>query len=244
MTTSTLDPTTNRAVVILSGGLDSVAALCWARARYTELQAITFEYGQPNRNQEVPAAQRSAEARGVPWRVVGLSDALRPEKPGGILGGVQDHDTSRFGGVDKAFVPGRNGLFATVALTHSCSWWPNGNVDLIMGACADDQAGFPDCRQGNLDKLAMGLRACFGRSVTIKLPWADKTKSEILYAISPDPETLDLVRRSYSCYRDNGPCERCGACVKRKAAFDAQGIVDLSQRTHMHGGDPARSAGH
>lgn len=69
------------------------------------------------------------------------------------------------------------------------------------------------------------------------------TKSQILYAIKPDTDTLELVRRSYSCYRDNGPCERCGACVKRKAAFDDQGIVDLSERTYMHGGDPARSAG-
>jgi len=242
MSESSRNPMSNRAVVVLSGGLDSVAALCWARARYTELQAITFEYGQPARNQEVPAAQRSAAKLGVGWRVVGLSDALRPEKPGGILGGVQDHDTSRFGGVDRAFVPGRNGLFALVALSHSCSWWPNGNVDIVMGACAEDQAGFPDCRPANLDKLAMGLRACFGRSVTVRLPWAESTKSQILYAVKPDAEALWIVQRSYSCYREDGPCLRCGACVKRKAAFDAHpDILDLSQRTHMTGGDPARA---
>ena len=241
MSESSRNPVSNRAVVVLSGGLDSVAALCWAQLRYPELQAITFEYGQPNRNQEIPAAQRSAEARGVPWRVVGLSDAMRPEKPAGIMGTVPDHDGSRFGGTDKAFVPGRNLLFATVAFAHSCTWWPGGNVDVVLGACADDQVGFPDCRPTALAKLAEALRAGCGRSVTIKTPWAEMTKSQILYAVRPDADALALVQRSWSCYREEGPCHRCSACVKRDAAFTDQGIIDLSQRTHMHGGDPARA---
>lgn len=243
MTSSSQTAAANRAIVLLSGGLDSVAALCWAQARYVELEAISFDYGQPNRNQEIPAAQRSAKARGVSWRVIGLHDAMRPEKPQGLLGAVHDYDGSKFGGTDKAFVPGRNVILAAAALAHACSWWPTGNVDIVMGACAEDQAGFHDCRPGNLDKLAMGFRACFGHSVTFKLPWADKTKSQILYAIRPDVDSLEIVRRSYSCYREDGPCLRCGACVKRKAAFDDQGILDLSQRTHMYGGDPQRAAG-
>ncbi len=230
----------NRAVVLLSGGLDSVAALCWATARYTELEAISFEYGQPNRNQEIPAAQRSAEARGVPWRVVGLSDAMRPEKPAGILNGVPDHAPST--GIDKAFVPGRNALFATVAFAHACTWWPTGMIHVVMGACIEDQDGFPDCKPVNLTQLATGLQACFGRTegFVIRTPWAHKTKAQILYAVKPDAEALGVVQRSYSCYRQDGPCLRCSACVKREAAFTDQGIQDLSQRTHMHGGDAAR----
>ncbi len=243
MSESSRNPPNARGVVLLSGGLDSVAALCWAQARYPELEAISFDYGQPNRNQEIPSAQRAAEKRGVRWRVVGLHDAMRPEKPTGIMGVVPDHDTSRFGGTDKAFVPGRNVLLAAVALAHASTWWANGNIDIVMGACAEDQAGFHDCRPGNLLKLAEGFRACFGRSVVIKTPWATMTKSQVLYAIKPDAEALASVQRSYSCYRDDGPCLRCSACVKRKAAFDEQGILDLSQRTHMHGGDPQRQAG-
>ncbi len=243
MSESSRNPVADRAVVLLSGGLDSVAALCWAQARYVEIQAISFDYGQPNRNQEIPAAQRSAEARGVPWRVVGLSDAMRPEKPAGLMGGVVDPDKSRFGGVDKAFVPGRNLLLVTVAFAHACTWWPNGNIDVIVGACADDQQGFPDCRPSSFAQLAAALRAGCARSVAIKTPWAAMTKSQILYAVRPDVDSLELVRRSYSCYRDDGPCLRCGACLKREAAFTEQAITDLSQRTHMRGGDPHRQAG-
>ncbi len=240
MSESSRNPPGAKAVVLLSGGLDSVAALCWAQARYVELEAISFDYAQPNRNQEIPSAQRTAKARGVGWRVVHLSDALRPEHPAGIMGTIPDHDASRFGGTDKAFVPGRNVLFATVALAHASTWWPTGNIDIVMGACAEDQAGFHDCRPGNLAKLAEAFRACFGKSVVIRTPWAEMTKSQILYAVRPDVDSLELVRRSYSCYRDDGPCLRCSACIKRGAAFAEQAIQDLSQRTHMTGGDPHR----
>jgi 7-cyano-7-deazaguanine synthase len=234
-------PLVNRAVVLLSGGLDSVAALCWAQQRYVELQAISFEYGQPNRDQEIPAAQRAAAALGVPWRVVGLSDAMRPEKPMGIMAGNLNPCEARFGGVDKAFVPGRNFVFATTALGHSCSWWPNGNVDLVMGACQEDQMGFPDCRPGALAKLAAAMREGYGRSVAIKTPWSAMTKAQILYAVQPHAEAFELVRRSFSCYSGDGPCSACSACTKRAAAFNAIGVTDLSERTHLTGGDPQRA---
>ncbi len=244
MSESSRNPPMAKGVVLLSGGLDSVAALCWARARYTELQAISFEYGQPNRNQEVPAAQRSAEALGIPWRVVGLHDAMRPERPAGIMtGNVNPCDNTRFGGIDKAFVPGRNLLLLTVAFAHACTWWAGGNIDLIIGACAEDQAGFPDCRPQALQALSLALRQGVGRSVNIRSPWADKTKAQILYAVQPDAEAFDLVRRSYSCYSADGPCTICSACTKRAVAFEALAIPDLSQRTHMFGGDPQRAAG-
>lgn len=232
--------TVNRAVVLVSGGLDSVAALVWARARYSDLRAISFDYGQPNRSQELPIAQEAAGLLGVAWSGVHLGDAMRPAKPAGIMGKVEDHDASKFGGIDRAFVPGRNLVFLTVAVAHAATWFSTGSFDVIIGACSEDQAGFPDCQPTTLAKLAMACNAGSGKSLRILSPWADKTKAQILYAIEPDPDALDLVSRSYSCYRPDGPCGACSACVKRAAAFEARGLTDYSKPRKMFGGDAAR----
>jgi 7-cyano-7-deazaguanine synthase len=242
MTTHTANPPSTRAVVLLSGGLDSVAALCWAHHRYPELRAMSFDYGQPNRDSEVYSAQSAAQSLGVPWQIVGLSDAMRPERPLGLLAGVHDHDADadRFGGTSRAFVPGRNLIFVSVAFAHAASWWTGGSFHVVIGACADDQPGFPDCRPTVLDQLAATLRSGGGRSLAIHAPWAKSTKAQILYAIKPDARALELVQRSYSCYRKDGPCGRCEACAKRAVAFADQGIEDRSAGVTMRGGDPQR----
>jgi len=230
----------NKAVVLLSGGLDSVAAMIWAQARYVELRAISFDYGQPNRDNELPFAQEAAQARGVEWATCHLGDSMKPAKPAGIMAKVVDHDGSKFGGTDRAFVPGRNLVFVTVAVAHAATWFSAGTFDVILGACAEDQAGFPDCRPTTLAKLAMAINAGSGRAIRILAPFADMTKSQILYALKPDAEALELVSRSYSCYRSDGPCGACGACVKRAAGFDQQGLTDHSKPRKMFGGDAVR----
>jgi 7-cyano-7-deazaguanine synthase len=218
-------------VVLLSGGLDSSAALVWAQVRYSELRAVTFSYGQPSRYRELAAAKRIALARGVQWTELALSDALMPRA--GLLRGVDASATPRFGGVDREFVPGRNLLFATLAAAHASLWFPSGNIDLILGACAEDQSGFPDCRPTTLAMLSAALCMGTGRQIGIRTPWADRTKSEILYAIQPDAEALALVCSSWSCYCGEGPCGTCGACVKRADGFAARGIPDLVEPCHV-----------
>jgi 7-cyano-7-deazaguanine synthase len=229
-------------VVLLSGGFDSVAALFWARARYIELRAISFDYGQPNRDGELTYGHGVANDLGIPRTCLHLADAFRPENPQGLMAGEDAPGPVPVGGTDRAFVPGRNLVLLSVAAAHAATWWP-GDVDLIVGASAEDQAGFPDCRPTTFAKLAMTLSAGMGRTFVIRSPWADMTKSQILYAVKPDAVALEAVQRSYSCYRHRGPCGQCGACVKRAVAFVAQGIVDLSEWPKMGGGDPQRMAG-
>lgn len=222
-------------LVLLSGGLDSVAALVWAGARYPELRAITFDYGQPNRNAEVPAAQGVARERGVEWTGLVLADAMRTGA--GLMG---DRFDDAPGVHHPAFVPGRNAVLLAIAASHAAAWF-SGPFDLIVGACKDDQAGFPDCRKANLETLAIGLSVCIDRLVRIVAPWADSEKWEILYAIEPDAPAFELVARSWSCYRAGpDPCGACGACVKRAAAFAKRGRTDRSHAGKMHGGDSHR----
>ncbi len=228
------------AVVLLSGGLDSTAALCWATRRYIDVRAFGVDYGQPNRDAELTAARLACEALEVPYIGIHVADAMRPAKPAGLMGGVPA--AGEFCGINRAFVPGRNLMLATVAASHACTWWPAA-FDIIMGACAEDQGGFPDCKPTTLAQLGLALQLGCLRSIMIKTPWADKTKREILYACQPDAVGFDLVRRSWSCYQKSGPCGVCGACVNRAAAFEAMAVEDLCAAPRMFGGDPQRKTG-
>jgi 7-cyano-7-deazaguanine synthase len=225
----------SHAVVLLSGGLDSSAALVWTQARSASLRAISFDYCQPNRDREIPAAQAIAAARGVPLVLLHLADALSAKS--GLLAGL---DLPPGGGIAPAFIVGRNMLFATVAAAHAATWWPRGRIDIVIGACASDQAGFPDCRPNTMHQLAAALSAGCGRDIRIVMPWADSSKSQILYAIEPDAEALRQVCASWSCYRKHGPCGECGACALRAEAFAARGVQDLCVESKMVGGDSHR----
>lgn len=223
-------------IVLLSGGLDSTAALMWARPRYERLLAVMFDYGQPNRDQELSAAHRVAESYSVPRLRIAVADSL---PRGGLLRGVQDDD-SRTDGLSPAFVPGRNLVFLTCAAAHASVMFPVGNLDLIIGANGQDAARFPDCRPGALAKLGEALRHGVARQVEIITPWAGMTKTEILASFAADESSRAACAASWSCYRGDGPCGRCGACAQRRDAFEASGNEDRCALVGMRGGDPHR----
>lgn len=225
----------NQAVVLLSGGMDSTAVLHWAKPVYPKLLALLFDYGQPNRDQELYAAGRSARELGVPTINVVLADALPRGR--GILKGVQDHD-GLTEGLSPAFVPGRNLLFITSAAAHGSVYFPNGNFDIVIGANEQDAKRFPDCSLGALVKLAQALRHGVAREVNVVAPYVDRTKEQILRSL--DSAAIEAVRHSWSCYRNVGPCGTCSPCVLRAEAFAAVGLVDACAPYRMIGGDPAR----
>lgn len=227
----------DRALVLLSGGFDSTAALHWAIKNHPSVRAISFDYGQPNRDDELYRAQIVAERLGVPWGRVTMADTL-PRL--GLLHTVQDHSKDATG-TNKAFVPGRNAVFLSVAGAHAATSWPTGNLDLVIGACPEDAAGFPDCRPGFLCKMGETLRAALAREVQIVAPFIDRTKSQVLQSFNYTTAADDLAL-SYSCYRGGFPCRKCSACVVRGAAFAELGITDRSIGAIMGGGDPHREA--
>lgn len=225
----------SHAVVLLSGGLDSTAALAWALARY-DVYALSIDYGQPNRDHELCAAQTAAVDLGAPWRRVSVCGALHTDRPVGLL----STEGASEAGMDRAFVPGRNLVFATIAAAHGATRWP-GAFDVILGCNADDQGGFPDCRAVTLAQLGACISAGIGRGVRVFSPWASMGKSEIIYAIQPDEKALSAVLRSWSCYASHGPCGECRPCVLRADAMRIRGATDQSAPARMHGGDPHRT---
>jgi 7-cyano-7-deazaguanine synthase len=216
--------------VLLSGGFGSAAALNWA-LEHGPARAIGFAYGQPHRDAELTAAGLIAARRSVPFDVLLLPD-LRPLNP---AAGRDER------GVSRAFVPGRNALF--LARAAAAAAVPGEKLTLVMGANADDAAGFPDCRPTFFREMTCALRAALDGvcEVAIETPWIDCSKAQILRWALSRPAALADVRDSVSCYRGTR-CGECDACSLRARAFAEVGPEDGVSLTKMHGGDPGRDA--
>ena len=220
----------SRAVVLLSGGLDSATCLAIARAEGLACTALSFDYGQRHRV-ELDAARRVAEAIGVVdhrWvsldlRAFGgsaLTDAIDVPK---------DRDASQMAAdIPVTYVPARNTIFLSYALALA---EVIASTDIYLGVNAVDYSGYPDCRPEYIrafEKMAnLATRAGVeGHRLTIHTPLLDLRKTEIIQ------RGLDLgvdYRLTHSCYdpdHEGRPCGHCDACVLRIAAFSELGMDD------------------
>ncbi len=224
------------ACVLLSGGMDSTACLHWTLSRYQDVRAIGFDYGQPHRDAELVAAGRLARKHSVPFEIVALADALHA----GLLGGVPKHEPAATG-IHRAFVPGRNLVFLSLALARAATWWPVASpLTLVTGSCAEDADGFPDCTVRFLESADEALTRALDRKVHVAAPYVLMTKPQLVADVmNRFPSGLDDLLESWSCYAGTA-CGECTACVLRKRALDAHGLVDRAAAPKLHGGDAAR----
>jgi 7-cyano-7-deazaguanine synthase len=213
-----------KAIVLLSGGLDSATTLYYAKAAGYTLHALVFDYGQRHRR-EIAAARAVARAAGVPVEVVRIS---MPWKGSALLD-RKAHVPSR--GVKKnvipsTYVPARNIIFLSFAASFAEAV---GAGAIFIGANAVDYSGYPDCRpkffkafQAALDQgLKTGVEK---RGIRILTPLVDMTKAGIVKL----GLTLGVpFARTWSCY--NGEAEVCGVCdscrLRARGFLDA-GAVD------------------
>lgn len=223
------------ALVLLSGGFDSTAALGWAQLKHREVSALTFMYGQPHLNPEVVAAGRAATARGVPHHTLALADSLLSFRT------VRDHDPNAVR--NYAFVPGRNLVFLSVALAHAFALWPEAErLTLVIGCCLEDAAAFPDCTEAFVKSASVTLTHAAGKEVWVSAPWARMPKARIIEywkTQHTDHQMLSLLSRSWSCYRGTA-CGACTACVLRARAFEEHKLEDMCKVPTMFGGDVTR----
>ena len=217
-----------RAVVLLSGGLDSATVLAIARAEGYECFAMSFRYGQRH-DVELAAAERVAAAIGVDKHVVVDIDL-------GVFGGsalTADIDVPHDRDVDTdeipiTYVPARNTIFLSFAL----AWAETLDADAIfIGVNALDYSGYPDCRPEYLDAFqrmaALATKAGVeGHPIRIEAPLLHLTKAEIIergLALGVD------YGLTHSCYDpdDSGrPCGSCDSCVLRARGFAKVGVAD------------------
>ena len=223
--------TSPRAVVLLSGGMDSATAAAIARERGFELYALSFRYGQRHAA-ELAAAGRVAEHLGVRRHAVldidlrafggsALTDdiAVPKERPLDAMGD----------GIPVTYVPARNTIFLSFALA-----WAEvlGAADIFIGVNALDYSGYPDCRPEYiaafqaLAQLATRAGTEEHRRLTVHTPLILLSKREIIELGHAHGVDYGLT---LSCY-DPGPageaCGRCDACQLRLKGFREAGLTD------------------
>ena len=215
-----------RAIVLLSGGLDSATVLAIARQRGFECHAMSFDYGQRHRV-EIDAASRVAKALGATsHRVVAIDLAA--------FGGsaltdrsiaVPESPTS---GIPITYVPARNTIF----LSYALGWGETLPArDIFIGVNAVDYSGYPDCRPefiAAFEKLAnLATRAgVTGDPFTIHAPLVSLAKAEIIRLGVERGVDYAITISCYQPAADGAACGVCDSCRLRRAGFEAAGVAD------------------
>jgi 7-cyano-7-deazaguanine synthase len=215
-----------RAVVLLSGGLDSATALAIARARGFECHALSVDYGQRH-VAELEAARRVARAGGASEHRI-----MRVDLAG--IGGSALTDPSiavpeePSSGIPVTYVPARNTLMLALAL----GWGEVlGARHIFIGVNVLDSSGYPDCRPefiGAFEQLAaLATKAGVeGQAMRIETPLIALTKAQIIREGTRLGVDYSATVSCYQADADGCACGRCDACRLRSAGFAAAEIAD------------------
>jgi 7-cyano-7-deazaguanine synthase len=215
-----------RAVVLVSGGLDSATVLAMARAAGWRCHALSIDYGQRHRA-ELAAAARVARALGASEHRVARVEL-------GVFGGSAltdptipvPHAPSE--GIPITYVPARNTVFLSLALAHAEVVAADA---IFTGANAVDYSGYPDCRPefiAAFERLAnlATKRAVEGHPITIEAPIVHMTKAEIVLAGHELGVDYALTVSCYEADAEGRACGTCDACRLRREGFRAAALAD------------------
>jgi 7-cyano-7-deazaguanine synthase len=223
---------TTRAIVLLSGGLDSSTCLLLARRDGFEVHALSFDYGQRHAV-ELARARRIAERYGAAEHRVerldfpgrgasALTDAALAIPPAGGGG-------PSTGAIPTTYVPARNTLF----LAHAAAWGEAiGAHDLFIGANVLDYSGYPDCRPEFLEAferaLNLGTKAGVEGSARfrVRAPLIALTKAEIVRLGASLGLDFRLTSSCYDPDPEGRPCGTCDSCALREKGFREAGVED------------------
>lgn len=219
-----------KAVVLVSGGLDSATALAIAQKDGFEIHAISFDYGQRHRF-ELEAARRVCESQGVQEYVLFPVDTsiFRGSALTNDIPVPHNRDESQMSdGIPVTYVPARNTIFLSVALGLAESI---GAHDLFIGVNAVDYSGYPDCRPEYIaafERMAnLATKAGVeGHHLRVHTPLIMLTKAEIILkglALNVD---YSLTHSCYDPLSDGTSCGECDSCQLRRKGFREAGATD------------------
>jgi len=219
-----------RAVVLLSGGLDSATCLAWARRRGFECTTLAVDYGQRHRV-ELEAARRVARSLGVSDHREVRAD-LRAIGGSALTAAIEvprdREDEAMRAGIPATYVPARNTLFLSLALGLAETL---GASDIVAGMNAVDFSGYPDCRPEFVrafESLAcVATRAGVqGARFQIHTPLMELDKAGIVRLGLELGVEFALTHSCYDPAPDGGACGRCDACRLRIKGFREAGAPD------------------
>ena len=218
-----------KAVVLLSGGMDSATAMAVARSNGHELYALSFDYGQRHRSELSCARKLAKFFKATDHKVLKIEL--------GKLGGsaltdkridVPDADGGWSGGkpIPATYVPARNLVMLSFAAAYAETV---GALAIFIGANAIDYSGYPDCRPEFLRAFEEAARlgtkcGVSGRPLRIEAPLLHLSKAQI---VRLGASLLVPFEMTWSCYRGGKrPCGKCDSCVLRAKGFAEAGIAD------------------
>ena len=218
-----------KAVVLVSGGLDSTTVLAMARDQGYACYALSFDYGQRHRGELLAAEQVSSALGDVEHKVVRLNlDSIGGSALTDVSIAVPEEETT---GIPVTYVPARNTVFLAIAL----GWAEVLKAqDIFIGVNAVDYSGYPDCRPAFVSAFeAMANLATKagveGQKIKIHAPLMDMEKGEIIRAGQALGVDYSLTVSCYQVTDDGLACGRCDSCRLRRQGFESAGVPDLTR---------------
>lgn len=227
----------SKCLVVLSGGQDSTTCLFWAKQKYKEVHAITFDYGQRHKI-EIESARRVAAIAMVDSHEVvvigdGILKSTSPLTSNNELEQYEDAEQmeqvigSR---VEKTFVPMRNTLFLTIAANRAVAL---GCKVIVTGVCQEDNANYPDCTASFIREMECAINASLGFTnlstewVIIQTPLMYKSKAETCKLATNLKGCMLALAYSHTSYDGKyPPTDMNHANVLRAKGFEDAGLPD------------------
>ena len=221
-----------KALVLSSGGVDSTTCLALAIDRFGKenVTALAITYGQKH-TKEIEAAHKVADYYGVKMLHLDLTEIFKYSDCSLLSHSSKEVPEESYaeqlkhtdGKPVSTYVPFRNGLFlscaASIALSKGC--------DVIYyGAHSDDAAGnaYPDCSEVFKNAMNQAIYEGSGRQLRVEAPFVNLTKADV---VRKGLELKVPYELTWSCYEGKDkPCGKCGTCIDRRKAFEANGVKD------------------
>jgi 7-cyano-7-deazaguanine synthase len=218
-----------KAVIILSGGIDSSTLLYDTASKGYEVSALTFIYGQKH-EREIGSARAICNELSVSHRVVDLS-ALRPILSGSALTDpdVEIPDvpetSEHYDTLKSTIVPNRNAIFLSIAVGYAVS---TGAGSVLFGAHHSDRGVYPDCRAEFVEAFQAAERLATDMpELRVEAPYAALDKADIVRLGAGLGVPFGLA---WSCYKGGDVhCGVCSSCRERKRAFAGAGVTDPTE---------------
>ena len=216
----------NKAVVLLSGGLDSTTLLAVAAAEGYTCYTLSFDYGQRHRTELLAAQRLSAQMGALSHKVIRLDLGT---VGGSALTDLQiDVPEAPSSGIPVTYVPARNTVFLSLALGWAEVLEAH---DIFIGVNAVDYSGYPDCRPAFIEAFQqmanLATRAGVeGQVMQIRAPLIALSKAEIIARGVSLGVDYSLTVSCYQADSDGRACGRCESCRLRREGFEEAGFTD------------------
>ncbi len=214
-----------KAVILFSSGLDSTTVLYYALSKGYDCHCLIFSYGQKH-SKEVQNAANFAKSLGLNYHII---KTTIPWNKSSLIGNdlkVPEHKTIKAGFVPSTYVPGRNTIFLSYAISYAETIKAK---KIFLGINAVDFSSYPDCTPHYLNAMQQVMKA-LGNGIKIIAPIEKYSKGDI---IKLGMKLKVPYERTWSCYNGkNKPCGKCDSCKLRAKGFKEAGINDPTLTKH------------